>query len=122
VRIFKTRAFARFARDQRIRDEDLREAVERADRGLIDASLGSGVIKQRVARRGQGRSGGFRVLLAFRSQDRAVFIYGFAKNERDNIEDKELKTLREIATAWLAASIQCIEREVAEGRLQEVPE
>jgi hypothetical protein len=122
VRIFKTKVFARFARDQRIRDHDLCEVVERAARGLIDADLGGGVIKQRLARAGQGRSGGFRVLLAFQSQDRAVFIYGFAKNERDNINDKELKTLREIAAAWLAASPQNIEREVADGRLQEVPD
>jgi hypothetical protein len=50
-----------------------------------------------------------------------LFIYGFAKNERNNINDKELKTLREIAAAWLAASAQNIEREVADGRLQEVP-
>jgi hypothetical protein len=122
VRIFKTKVFARFARGQRITDRDLREAVDRAGRGLIDADLGGGVIKQRVARAGQGRSGGFRVLLAFRSQDRAVFIYGFAKSERDNIDDKELLTLREIAAAWLAASFVQIEKESAAGRLQEVPD
>jgi hypothetical protein len=59
VRIFKTKVFVRFARGQRITDRDLREAVDRARRGLIDADLGGGVIKQRVARAGQGRSGGF---------------------------------------------------------------
>jgi len=120
VRIFKTKVFARFARNQRIRDRDLCEVVERTGEGLIDADLGGGVIKQRLARPGQGRSVGFRVLFAFRPPDRAVFIYGFAKNERANIDDKELKTLREIAAAWLAASPQNIEREVADGRLQEV--
>src|SRR5271170_6058883 len=86
----------------------MREAVERAQRGLIDADLGGGVIKQRVARPGQGRSGGFRVLLAFDPNKRAIFIYGFAKNERGNIDDKEMRTLREIAAAWLAASIPLI--------------
>jgi hypothetical protein len=120
VRIFKTKVFARFARGQQIGDSDLCDAVERAGRGLIDADLGGGVIKQRIARAGQGRSGGFRVLLAFRSTDRAVFIYGFAKNERDNIDDKELKTLREIAAAWLTTSIVRIEKELSNGRLQEV--
>jgi hypothetical protein len=120
VRIFKTKVFARFARGQQIRDSDLCDAVERAGRGLIDADLGGGVIKQRIARAGQGRSGGFRVLLAFRSTDRAVFIYGFAKNERDNIDEKELKTLREIAAAWLTTSIVRIEKELSNGRLQEV--
>lgn len=112
--------FARFARNQRIRDRDLCEVVERTGEGLIDADLGGGVIKQRLARPGQSRSGGFRVLFAFRPQDRAVFIYGFAKNERAHIDDKELKTLREIAAAWLAASPQNIDREVTDGRLLEV--
>lgn len=121
MRILKTRVFSRFARGQRIRDRDLRAAVERAARGLIDADLGGGVIKQRVARKGQGRSGGFRVLLAFRANDRAVFIYGFAKNERDNIDAKELRTLRDIADSWLAAGLAHLEQEIAAGRLEEVP-
>jgi hypothetical protein len=59
--------------------------------------LGSGVIKQRVARPGQGRSGGFRVLVAYRAKSRSVFLFGFAKNERENIDDDELATLRDIA-------------------------
>lgn len=57
---FKTKAFARFARRERIRDRALCEAVERIAEGLIDADLGGGVIKQRIARKGGGRSGGFR--------------------------------------------------------------
>ena len=65
-------------------DRSLRDAVERAERGLVDADLGGGIIKQRVARTGQGRSGGYRLLIAYRSGDRAVFLYGFGKNERDN--------------------------------------
>lgn len=76
---------ARFCRRTDIKSAMMREAVERAARGLVDADLGGGIIKQRVARPGQGRSGGFRVLLAYRSGDRAVFLYGFAKGERDNI-------------------------------------
>jgi hypothetical protein len=105
VRIFKTKLFARFARRERIADRALCAAVERAERGLVDADLGGGVIKQRIAREGQGRSGGYRTLLAFRSKDRAVFIYGFAKSERDNIEDDELTTLQEIAAGWLATDV-----------------
>jgi hypothetical protein len=75
----------------------LREAIERASRGSIDADLGGGIIKQRVARPGQGRSGGYRMLIAYRAGGRAVFLYAFAKNERDNIDPDELLTLREDA-------------------------
>jgi hypothetical protein len=120
VRVFKTKVFARFARRERIADWALAEAVQRAERGLIDADLGGGVIKQRIAREGQGRSGGYRTLLAFRSKDRAVFLYGFAKSERDNIEDDELTTLQEIAASWLAADAKQIETAIAKKILQEV--
>jgi hypothetical protein len=60
-------------------------------RGLVDADLGGGLIKQRIARTGQGRSGGYRTLMAFRSKERTIFVYGFAKSERDNIESDELE-------------------------------
>ncbi|KAB2886466.1 MAG: type II toxin-antitoxin system RelE/ParE family toxin [Pseudorhodoplanes sp.] len=120
MRIFKTKFFARYARRERIADDSLSGTVERAERGLIDADLGGGVIKQRVARTGQGRSGGYRILLALRSKDRAVFLYGFAKNERDNIDEDELTTLRELAAAWLEADVEAIDKAVADGILQEV--
>src|SRR5277367_5120463 len=79
VPIYKLKPFARFARSENIDDENLVEAVERAGRGLVDADLGGGLIKQRVARKGQGRRGGYRVMVAIRSADYAVFLFGFAK-------------------------------------------
>lgn len=120
MRIFKTKWFVRYARRERIEDHSLCGAIERAERGIVDADLDGGVIKQRIARTGQGRSGGFRLLVAYRSGDRAVFLYGFAKNERDNIEDHELTTLREIAAGWLEANDERLERAIQEGFLQEV--
>jgi hypothetical protein len=86
----------------------------------VDADLGGGVIKQRNARPGRGRSGGYRLLVAYRSGNRAVFLYGFAKNERENIEDDELETLREIGAAWLDAKAAQLEQAIKEGILQEV--
>ena len=92
----------------------------RAERGLIDADLGGGIIKQRVARPNEGRSGGFRTIVGYRSQERAVFLYGFAKNERDNIKADELESLREIGAALILADEQTLAKAVEEGRLQEV--
>jgi hypothetical protein len=120
VRIFKTRWFVRYARRQRIEDALLVDAIERAGRGLIDTDLGSYVIKQRIARQGKGRSGGYRTLVAFRSGARAVFLYGFAKSERENIDVSELATLKEIAAAWMAADETKIAKAIAEGLLQEL--
>lgn len=73
MRVFKTKWFTRYARRERISDHSLVEAIQRAERGIVDADLGGGVIKQRVARAGQGRSSGYRVLVAYRSGERAVF-------------------------------------------------
>jgi hypothetical protein len=104
---------------ERISDTSLSEAVERAERGLIDADLG-GVIKQRVARPGQGRSGGYRMLVAYHARERAVFLYSFAKRERENISPDELLTLREIGAVWLAADEGRIAQAIAGGALQEL--
>lgn len=120
MRIFVTRWFARYARRERIGEDRLLEAVERAGRGNVDADLGGGIIKQRVARSGRGRSAGFRVLVAFHCGERAVFLYGFAKKERENIRADELETLREIAAAWFRATDADLDRAVSAGVLREV--
>jgi hypothetical protein len=120
VRIFKTKWVARFVRRERIDDAGLKEAIARAERGIIDADLGGGLIKQRVARPGQGRSGGFRMIVAYRTEDRAFFLYGFAKNERENIEDNELEALRVVAAGMLVRNDAALERAKAEGELQEI--
>ena len=120
VRVFKTKWFARFARKERISDRRLGEAVRRAEQGLIDADLGGGVIKQRIARPGAGRSGGYRALIAYRRETKAVFLYGFAKSERDNVEDDELDTARDIAKGWLEAGPKQIAQALAQGIIEEV--
>jgi len=117
---FKTRWLARFARRENIDDKSLCDSIDRADRGLIDADLGSGLIKQRVARRGKGRSGGYRMIVAYRKQGRAVFLYAFAKSERANISPDELEDLREVGAMWLAASAKQIAVELREGTLEEI--
>jgi len=120
MQIFKTKGVARFARRERIADSSLAEAIERAERGIIDADLGGGLIKQRVGRPGKGRSGGYRMIVAYRVRGRAVFLFGFAKNERDNISIEELLTLRLIGADWLAAEAQTIAEALDDGELQEI--
>jgi hypothetical protein len=119
VRIFKTKTLAKFTRQNRIADSSLIAAVERAVRGLIDANLGGHIIKQRVARPGEGKRGGFRLLIGFGSE-RSVFLFGFAKNERESIEDAQLKTLREIAATFLKASEEHIAQALKDETLIEV--
>ena len=120
MRTFKTKAFARFADREGIADEALCDAVERAARGLVDADLGGGVIKQRIARRGQGRSGGFRVIVVFRRGACAFFVHGFAKSDRDNLRRLELGALRALADEMLGLDGPRLEAMVANGTISEV--
>ena len=101
MRVFATRVFARFARKEHLDDNRLCEAIARAECGSVDADLGANLIKQRV-RPGGGRSGGYRTVIAYRVSQRSVFLYGFAKSERDNIDDRELNDLKKLARHYLS--------------------
>ena len=114
-RVFKTRWFERFARKEKIPDPALIDAVARAENGQVDADLGGGVIKQRIARPGRGKSGGYRTIIFFRRGERAVFAYGFAKSDRANIDDDEEKQFKEAARHVLQLTEKQIEALVKNG-------
>ncbi|WP_049348673.1 type II toxin-antitoxin system RelE/ParE family toxin [Neisseria lactamica] len=120
MRIFRNQWITKFAKKHKISDSELIEAVERADKGVIDADLGGGVIKQRIARQGQGRSGGYRSLIFFRRGERAFFMTAFAKNDRENITDKELAELKKAAAIILAMTETDIEQAKANGTFTEI--
>ncbi|HEY5177679.1 MAG TPA: type II toxin-antitoxin system RelE/ParE family toxin [Terriglobales bacterium] len=120
MRIFKTKAFARFGNKAGIGDAELCQSIRDAGQGLIAANLGGGVIKQRIARPGQGKSGGFRALIVFRAGARAFFVHGFAKKEMDNITEDELVAVKRLASELLSYDDKTIARVVASGTLIEV--
>ena len=120
MRVFKSKEFARFTRREKIADTVLCDAVARAERGIVDADLGGGLIKQRVARPGQGRSGGFRTLLVYRAASRSVFVYGFAKSERANVTPDRLVFWRRIAAVYMSMTEDCINAAVDDNELEEV--
>lgn len=97
IRVFMNKFFANFVKEERISNNSLLDAVERVEKGLIDADLGGGVIKQRIARPGQGKSRGYRSIILFRTGERAFFIFGYSKKDMDNISDIELKTYKKLA-------------------------
>ncbi len=120
MRIFKSRWFQRFARKEEIADASLREAVARAERGQIDADLGGGVIKQRIARPGQGRSKGFRTIILFRRGAMAFFVYGFSKSQRTNIDINEEEQFKEAAKHVLALTETQLAELLKRGDFMEV--
>lgn len=120
MQILLTKGFQRFARREGLAKQGLCEAVARAERGSVDAVLGGGLIKQRVARAGKGRSGGYRTVIAYQAGRRSIFLHGFAKSQRQNISDVELVILRKLAKDYLALSDDQVEAFVIRGEIEEI--
>lgn len=97
LRSFKVRAFARWARKEDISNAVLRRAVSEMRSGLIDAELGGGICKKRICASSRGKRGGGRTIVAFRSDRHTFFVYGFLKNERSDIDHRELDRFRQLA-------------------------
>ncbi len=94
--------------------------MEEIEDGLVDVNLGGNVLKKRVATSAKGKSGGYRTLLAFKAKDRSIFLYGFEKNDRTNIDRQELVALKELAKIYLKMSDRDIDIAVMAGELKEV--
>ena len=120
MRIYKSKWFSKWADKEGLQDSDLTIAVQEMQYGLIDADLGGHVVKKRVGLNGQGKRGGVRTLLAFKIDEKAFFMFGFAKNQQDNIDKKALKTLRLMAKELLSYSEKQLLTAINKGELIEV--
>jgi hypothetical protein len=120
MRVFRTKPFLRFCRRHVISDYSLCEVVQRVFDAGADADLGGGVFKQRTARPGSGKSGGFRLVLLFRKRERLVFVHGFAKNEKSNITHGEIIAARDLAELLLNYSEEQIDQACKNGTLMEL--
>ncbi|ROZ66234.1 type II toxin-antitoxin system RelE/ParE family toxin [Ramlibacter sp. WS9] len=118
--IYKTRWFDRWARKQGLSMPSLCDAVREMTDGLYDADLGGGLLKKRIARPGQGKSGGFRTLVATNRGGRWIFLFGFPKNERSNIDKDEEEALKKLAAHLLSLTPQAIGQAQRAGELMEV--
>ena len=119
MRIFKTKAFNRWAKGL-LTDESLLVAVDEISVGRFDASLGQKVYKQRVAIAGAGKSGGARTILAFHEGDNVFFMYGFEKNQRANISKTDKEALQKAAKVYFALNDKKLTDELQAGRLVEI--
>lgn len=120
MRIYKNKDFHKWAAREGVEDSDLRTAVREIDQGLVDASLGGNLLKKRVALAGRGKRGGARTLVAYKSGDKAFFIYGFAKNVKANIKANELKALKLYATTLFGYGHRELAKAIKAGVLIEV--
>lgn len=118
--VYKTKAFSRFARKADLGSAELLEAANAVASGQWDADLGGGVFKQRIAREGGGKSGGFRTIILFKVGGHSFFVHGFAKNEKANVTPKELKALKKLAATFLGFDAQALEMARAADEIAEV--
>ena len=120
VRIFKGTWFTRFAGKEGITDSELKETANQLEAGQAVADLGGGVYKVRIARPGEGKSGGYRVIVFFKSEGRTFFVYGFAKSARGNIDQGELQEFKKKAKYHLSIPDEMIDAMLRNKDLIEV--
>ena len=120
MRIFKNTWFSRFAVKEGITDDELKEIVNQLEAGQADVDLGGGVYKMRTARPGEGKSSGYRVIVFFKSEERAFFIYSFAKSDKENIDQGELRAFKADAKVNFALTDEQIKDRLRKGTLIEV--
>jgi hypothetical protein len=118
--IYKTRWFARWARKEGLSDKALRVAVEEMAQGLFEADLGGDLLKKRIARPGEGKRGGYRTLVATNRASRWIFVYGFAKNARSNINSDEEVALKKLAATLLKLTAAALIKAHTAGEILEV--
>jgi hypothetical protein len=120
MRVFRTRTFTRWMRKAGVSDTGLCEAVSEMEYGLIDADLGGQVVKKRVALQGRGKRAGARTIVATNRGNRWFFLFGFNKNERANLDDRELKAFQELASQYLPLKDPEIDLAVSTGKFTEI--
>jgi len=118
--VYKNRWFDRWARKEGLTTRSLCDAVREMAAGLYEADLGGGLLKKRIARPGQGKRGGFRTLVATNKGNRWIFVYGFPKNERSNIDKDEEEALKKLAALLLSLTTQAVDKAKLAGELIEV--
>jgi len=120
VRIFKNTWFTRFAGKEGITDAELKEDVNRLEAGQAEADLGGGVYKLRVARYGEGKAGGYRVIVFFRSKERTFYVYGFSKSDMGNITEKQLRNFKRTAKVILTLTDNQLDDLLKKGEYLEI--
>ena len=115
-----TKQFAKWASKQKIPENELATALAEVQAGIFEANLGGHIYKKRIPFEGQGKSGGGRTIICYKKEDRAIFIHGFAKNEKENLSKKELHVFKEFSKILLGLSPEGIDLAIENGDFIEV--
>lgn len=120
IKIYKTPKFSEWLIDSGLTDKDLANSVHEMISGLVDAKLGSGLYKKRIALAGRGKRSGARTIVASCIDDKWFFLFAFAKNEKDNISKNDEKAFQAMARILFALDEKGLEKAVSDKRLLEV--
>ncbi|MGR3176950.1 MAG: type II toxin-antitoxin system RelE/ParE family toxin [Candidatus Anammoxibacter sp.] len=116
----KTKWFRKWAKKAKLSNSDLTDAIENIQNGLRTAKLGANLFKVRVARSSQGKVGSYRIMVVYKENDRAIFLYGFGKNEKENIDIRELTALKTLGKDLLSLKLDQIGVALKNGLLFEM--
>lgn len=120
MRIYKTKAFNKWAKKINLIDLTLKQAIDEINRGQFEANLGKNIYKKRIAHKNKSKRNSLRTIIAFKINDKAFFIYGYAKNYKNDITDKEKKLFKKLANNYLAYDNNQIEQALFTNKLTEV--
>jgi len=120
VRILKNKLFHHWAKGLGLTDTALIKAVDEMNQGLYEANLGGNTYKKRVAIGNRGKRGGVRTIIAFKAHGKAIFIYGFTKNKRNNVTSKEEEALKALSKIYFSYNEHQIEKAIGAGEIIEV--
>ncbi len=115
-----TKQFVKWVSKQKIPETELATAISEVQAGIFEANLGGHIYKKRIRFEGQGKSGSGRTIICYKRNERAIFIHGFAKNEKDNLSPKELHVFKEFAKILLGLSQKDIATAIKNGDFIEV--
>jgi len=115
-----TKKFSKWVKKKKLNPQDLTRSLNEVIGGTFEANLGGHIYKKRVARSGKGKSGGFRTIICFKQNDRAIFVHGFSKSSKGNISEKELQSLKELAAILLNMDEDKLRSAISSGVLVEV--
>ncbi len=101
-------------------DAALCRAIMEMEAGLVDADLGGGLFKKRVALPGRGKRGSARTIVATQRGGHWFFLFGYEKNARAAVTNVERDALQLYASEFLKMSAAQLKRAVEYGDLQEI--
>ena len=107
-----TKWFKKWSKKANLSNQNMLEAIRNLEAGLSTADLGNHLYKVRIKRASSGKSSGFRTIILYKEKDRAIFLYGFGKNEKANIDKAELRYFKKLGNDLLALTFDQLKQSI----------